>query len=60
MAGTSTTFQFFSGWSPESVLEVVNEARGWADAADADSALSLIGDDVTSYGFRFSGAGGFA
>ena len=59
-AGASTTFQFFAGWSPADALALIDEARTWADAADVTAALELVRDDVTSYGFRFSGAGGFA
>ena len=58
--GASVQFQFFAGWTPDAALALINEARDWADCADADTALALVRDDVTSYGFRFSGAGGFA
>lgn len=60
VAGASTTFQFFDGWEPSVALTLIDEARAWAAAADVNAALALIGDDVTSYGFRFYGAGGFA
>ena len=58
--GASVQFQFFTGWAPSDALALIDEARTWADCSDAGTALALVRDDVTSYRFRFSGAGGFA
>lgn len=56
-AGASTTFQFFSGWQPGDALELIDEARTWADCADVATALALLpGGAVTSYGHDFSQA----
>ena len=54
-AGASTTFQFFSGWSPAEALALIDEARTWADAADVATALELLPDGpVMSYGHDFT------
>ena len=58
--GSTVTFQFFAGWSPDDALVLINEARSWADAADLAAALALIMGPVTSYGTDFTNLGGGA
>ena len=55
--GASVQFQFFAGWQPGDALELIDEARTWADCADVATALALLpGGAVTSYGHDFSQA----
>ena len=55
--GASVQFQFFAGWSPADAIELIDEARDWADAADVAAALSLIPEgSATAYGHDFSAA----
>lgn len=49
--GASVQFQFFAGWTPSDALELIDEARDWADAATVAAALALIDPDVREYGF---------
>lgn len=49
--GAAVQFQFFAGWAPADALELIDEAREWADAATATVALALIDPDVREYGF---------
>lgn len=51
-AGTSVSFQFFSGWEPADAMATIDRARDWADCSDVSTALALIPDDVGSYGFK--------
>jgi len=57
--GASVQFQFFAGWTPAAVLDYINEARDWADAATATVALALIREDADCYRFDNSSAEGF-
>lgn len=55
--GADVTFQFFAGWSPDSALELINEARGWVgtDASTEAESLALIVDNSGGYVFNFYG-----
>ena len=55
--GAAVQFQFFAGWAPADALELIDEARDWADAADIAAALALLPDGpATSYGHDFTTA----
>ena len=55
--GASVQFQFFAGWQPGDALELIDEARTWADCSDVATALALLPDGaVTSYGHDFTQA----
>ena len=57
--GASVQFQFFAGWTPDLVLELIDEARDWADAATVTAALALIRESADRYRFDNSSAEGF-
>ena len=57
--GASVQFQFFAGWAPADALDLIDEAREWADAATATVALALIREDADCYRFDNSSAEGF-
>ena len=54
--GASVQFQFFAGWTPDAALELIDEARDWADAVDVASALAMI--PYAAVQFRLDHSGG--
>lgn len=55
-SGVFTQFQVLSGWKPDAIINLVGEARAWADAADVTAALALIAPMRRASVGSFSGA----
>lgn len=52
--GQSASFMVFQAFAPEDVIQLVDEARAWADALTLTAALALIPTAVRHYGHDFS------
>lgn len=53
--GASVSFQLPPKWSPDDAPALIDAARAWAEAADVDAALALIGGPVRHVSPDFSG-----
>jgi hypothetical protein len=52
--GTSVQFELFLGWKPEALIELIDEARNWAELATVADALVTIAGPFRSLRPDFS------